>query len=63
MVIATQWFKPSIASDVVMLVTGKKSNHAGRDVLTLPDYLVQKMVHLRINGKGKPTPVADAQNT
>ena len=45
--------------DVVRLITGKSSTHASRALNTL-EHVDQKMVQLRINGKGKKTPVCDA---
>lgn len=47
--------------DLTRLVTGKTSNHAGQTLKTLSPELVEKMDQLKINGKGRPTWVADAQ--
>lgn len=49
--------------DVVVAVTGKDRRHAAHAIAKLcqtHDDLCQKIAHVRINGKGKPTPVADA---
>jgi hypothetical protein len=46
--------------DVVMMITGKKSCHAGAVVSNLPQELIQNLDQLRINGKGRETWVADA---
>jgi hypothetical protein len=46
--------------DVIRLITGKKSNAAGEAFQRLGRELVANCDQLRINGKGKPTPVCDA---
>ena len=45
--------------DVIRMITGKKSRHAGQTLNKLPQK-VQKIVQLRINGNGRPTPCVDA---
>ena len=47
--------------DVIMVVTGKTSGNASNTVKALPEELTQEISQLRINGKGRETPVADAK--
>jgi hypothetical protein len=46
--------------DVVRMITGKNSGHASETIENLSDELTGKIGHVKINGKGKLTPVADA---
>jgi hypothetical protein len=46
--------------DVIRLVTGLSSAHAGQALSRLDSKLITRCDQLRINGKGKITPVADA---
>ena len=46
--------------DVIQLMSGKSSNHAGEAFRRLGPDLVARCERLRIHGKGKLTPVADA---
>ena len=46
--------------DVIRLVTGSSSAHAGQALSRLPPEMSARCTSLRINGKGKLTPVADA---
>ena len=46
--------------DVIRLITGKKSGHASQTFDRLDDTLGSRCGQLRINGKGKETPVCDA---
>lgn len=47
--------------DVVRLITGQKSGHASQVFDRLCNELVSQCDKLRINGKGRPTPVCDSE--
>ena len=53
--------KQASVIDVVCLVTGKSVKRASESILNLSDELTEKIGQLRINGKGKLTPVCDAE--
>ena len=47
--------------DLIRMITGGSSNHAGQQLSRLGHELNTKIDQLRINGKGRETPVADAK--
>lgn len=53
--------KKASVLDIIMIITGKNSGNASNVVKTLPNDLTQEISQLRINGKGRETPVADAK--
>jgi hypothetical protein len=47
--------------DVIRLITGVKSAYAGRILSRLDSEMMTRCQKIRINGKGKPTPVCDSE--